>query len=168
MRLHTPVETLAASVYHAAHAGLLDYSYETVDDAAVFRLTSQERQAAREREARGEKVLPRKVITTRPAISQCVVRAMFPQLWGSTALGFGGIGGQAMTDAYSVVVEGPSGELAVYWSGRFAYLVDPKTQTPEQRAAFEHDLQSGRTASRKDAANRYGVGATADAEDVET
>lgn len=46
----------------------------------------------------------------------------FPQVWGSTALGFGGIGGQAMTSAYTtVVVEGAN--VAVYFSGRLAYVV---------------------------------------------
>lgn len=30
---------------------------------------------------------------------------VFPQTWGSTALGFGGYGGQAITEAYTTVVE---------------------------------------------------------------
>lgn len=30
---------------------------------------------------------------------------VFPQTWGSTALGFGGCGGQAITEAYTTVVE---------------------------------------------------------------
>lgn len=29
----------------------------------------------------------------------------FPQLWGSTALGFGQIGGDAMTNAYTTIIQ---------------------------------------------------------------
>ena len=61
-----------------------------VDHAAAARLSDEERKAARAREARGEKVLPRKVITRRPDVSQCEVVAMFCQTRDSTGLGFGG------------------------------------------------------------------------------
>jgi hypothetical protein len=49
----------------------------------------------------------------------------FPQLWGSTALGFGGIGGACMTTAQTVVVmtHDGVGKAAVYFGGRFAYLI---------------------------------------------
>lgn len=45
---------------------------------------------------------------------------MFPQTWGSTALGFGGIGGAAMTTGDVVVVfSGTS--ASVYFAGQHAY-----------------------------------------------
>lgn len=47
----------------------------------------------------------------------------FPQTWGSTALGFPGIGGQAITRAYTTVVIGPQGDACVYFNGRLAYHV---------------------------------------------
>ena len=62
-----------------------------------------------------------------------------------------------MTPAYTVVVEGPSGHLAVYWAGRFAYLIDPHNQTEMQREALREDLQRRITASRRDAVERYGA-----------
>ena len=47
----------------------------------------------------------------------------FNQTWGSTALGFGGIGGQALTQARTYVfiplVDGE--ECIVYFAGRYAY-----------------------------------------------
>jgi hypothetical protein len=50
---------------------------------------------------------------------------MFPQTWGSTALGFGGIGGQAITSAYVCVIESNLvGSYAVYFGGRLAYVID--------------------------------------------
>ena len=50
----------------------------------------------------------------------------FEQTWGSTALGFGGIGGQAMTTArtYVFIPIGINQKCFVYFAGRFAYAVD--------------------------------------------
>lgn len=46
----------------------------------------------------------------------------FDQTWGSTALGFGGIGGSAMTTARTYVLIPMDEEKAyVYFGGRFAY-----------------------------------------------
>ena len=46
----------------------------------------------------------------------------FPQTWGSTALGFGGIGGSAMTTAQTYVVT-VQGRVLVYFGSRFAYEI---------------------------------------------
>lgn len=51
----------------------------------------------------------------------------FPQTWGSTALGFGGIGGQAFTVAQTTICFEflNSKEIAsVYFGKRFAYKVE--------------------------------------------
>lgn len=50
----------------------------------------------------------------------------FEQTWGSTALGFGGIGGQAMTSAttYVFVPVTCNQKCFVYFAGRFAYAVN--------------------------------------------
>ena len=66
---------------------------------------------------------------------------VFPQTWSSTALGFGGCGGQAITEAYTTVVEmswdyinktddirglnlteSKDRIYAVFFDGRFAYM----------------------------------------------
>lgn len=55
---------------------------------------------------------------------------VFPQIWGSTALGFGGIGGQAMTSAYTTVVEDIySGYYGVFFGNRLAYIIKNPNQT---------------------------------------
>ncbi len=51
----------------------------------------------------------------------------FPQGWGSTALGFGGIGGAAITSADTTVVESLN-HCAVYFAGRLAYVVEAPNQ----------------------------------------
>ena len=50
----------------------------------------------------------------------------FEQTWGSTALGFGGIGGQVMTSArtYVFIPMGVNQKCFVYFAGKFAYAVD--------------------------------------------
>lgn len=59
---------------------------------------------------------------------------MFPQTWGSTTLGFGGIGGQAFTRAYTVVVEDLDANIySVFFGERLAYTV----QNPN-KLFFEH------------------------------
>jgi hypothetical protein len=51
---------------------------------------------------------------------------VFPQTWGSTALGFGGVGGCAMTSAYTTVVI-CGNQAAVYFGARLAYKVTNPT-----------------------------------------
>ena len=68
----------------------------------------------------------------------------FPQVWGSTALGFGGIGGQAMTTAYTTVIISEDC-AAVYFAGRLAY----KIQSPNEE--FMCDLQAHAMASKGEA-----------------
>ena len=63
----------------------------------------------------------------RPTEDECEVY-LFMQTLGSTALGFGGIGGQAITSAYTTVVLGPCRDAAVYFNGRLAYTVDRISQ----------------------------------------
>ena len=50
----------------------------------------------------------------------------FEQTWGSTALGFGGVGGQAITSAitYVFIPIVINQKCFVYFAGRFAYAVD--------------------------------------------
>lgn len=56
------------------------------------------------------------------------VCTMFLQTWGSTALGFGGMGGQALTSAYTIIVySNVTLTFCVYFGGRFAYSLDDKT-----------------------------------------
>lgn len=54
---------------------------------------------------------------------------IFPQIWGSTALGFGGIGGDKITTATTyVLIPMVDGEdCIVYFAGRFAYKVPYST-----------------------------------------
>ena len=90
---------------------------------------------------------------------------VFKQTWGSTALGFGGIGGSAMTDAYTTVVtvylsyrgstttntiEKNPEFHAVYFDGRLAYFIDD-----EPTKEFFNDLKDRNMVSVDKAWSRY-------------
>lgn len=61
----------------------------------------------------------------------------FPQWWGSTALGHGGMGGAAVTESQTTVVAMKGrGPAAVYFGGRLAYIV-----ADHRNARFEHDVR---------------------------
>lgn len=72
----------------------------------------------------------------------------FQQLWGSTALGFGGIGGDAMTTAYTTVIICEQ-NAAVFFAGRHCYSVDNVNE------AFMNDVNKRHMASLADAQKRY-------------
>lgn len=52
------------------------------------------------------------------------------QLWGSTACGWGGMGGAAMSYAYNFIIKQKyTGLLFVYWDGRLAYIMNSSDAT---------------------------------------
>lgn len=101
-----PVTDLHAALAHAAYEGFSPIEYED-RDWAHFQKTKEDRRVQKAR---------------RPSNHDIEVSAMFAQAWSSTALGFGGIGGQAITAAYTIVLQCGS-EFCVYFAGRFAYRV---------------------------------------------
>lgn len=78
----------------------------------------------------------------------------FTQLWGSTALGFGGCGGDMMTEAVTTIVEALSPEDKkprhyVFFGGRLAYAVS------EPNEQFFRDMENENMASVFYASERY-------------
>ena len=123
---NTPIETLANVLAHAKYEGFPRIEYEDRDWSIK------------------EKKLY--VTKTRHHSNDDIdVIAMFPQVWSSTALGFGGVGGQAITTAYTIVLESDYYGYAVYFGSRFAYNV--KRKASEQ---FYLDLQGRHMASVAD------------------
>lgn len=121
MQATSPVETLSCAVGHAAHCAFSEIHYQN-RDWEHYRATGEDRRVDCVRAHTPDDVQ---------------VAAMFVQTWGSTALGFGGIGGQAITPAYTVVVRSTQlDEYAVYFGGRFAYMI----QHPNS-VFFEHMSQ---------------------------
>lgn len=110
MHYGDPLNAMACALYSAIIKDLPDVEYI---HRSPQRLNEE-----------GEIVRPgvEEIRTRRPHQDRIEV-TQFPQVWPSTALGFGGIGGASMTTADTTIITGERDEAAVYFAGRFAYLV---------------------------------------------
>lgn len=134
MNIENPIQSLAAALAHAEYQAFEEMHYLDRDwdkfrkwrTTYFDKLSADEKRALYDQERKtgvpmgpADGVIER---SRRPSLHDIEVVAMFPQTWGSTALGFGGIGGAAMTPAYTVILRCGS-EHAVYFAGRHAYTV---------------------------------------------
>jgi hypothetical protein len=137
MNATNPIETLAGCMAHAAYEAFPEYKYQDRDwakhDKWRSTLTREEMKTA---------VAPADCFVEKSrkhSFYDLTVYSMFPQTWSSTALGFGGIGGQAITSAYVCIIESNLvGGYAVYFGGRLAYVID----RPNEK--FIEDIQRHR------------------------
>ena len=151
MNATNPIETLAGCMAHAAYEAFSEYKYKDRDwdkyrkwHDTVFNKLSQEekKQLYAEERRTGVRMGPADTIVEKSrkhSFYDLTVYSMFPQTWSSTALGFGGIGGQAITSAYVCIIESNLvGGYAVYFGGRLAYVIN----RPNEK--FIEDLQRHR------------------------
>ena len=134
--MENAVQTLHACLAHAGYVAFSDYHYTDRNWALydkwrseVFdKLSKDEKKKLYEEERRSNiSMAPAECLVDKVRKHtdyDMMVTAMFPQTWGSTALGFGGIGGQAITTAYVCAIESKlTGEYAVYFGGQLAYVI---------------------------------------------
>jgi len=125
--LNSPTSVIASAFYHAIHAQVFDpiarqsWDYEKVSKWRE----KQRRNGTYDPSAE----IPEEfhVINHIPQTDyDLYVHLMFPQTWGSTALGFGGMGGAAITSAYTIIISSnlSPNRYAVYFNGRYAYTLD--------------------------------------------
>ena len=108
MNLDNPIQSLAQALAHAQYEGFPEYEYQD-RDWEHYRSTKEDRRITKRAKHRP---------------SDLIVHTMFSQSWSSTALGFGGLGGQAITPAYTVIIESEHGlGFCVYFNGRLAYRI---------------------------------------------
>lgn len=107
-RINNPVQKLHDALAHARWAGLDTITYSD-RDWEHYRQTGEHREVVKSRSHASDEV---------------VVVGMFPQTWPSTALGFGGLGGAAVTTDYTVVLSSTHcSDYLVYFGGKFAYMI---------------------------------------------
>ena len=132
-----PIETLAGCMAHAAYEAFSEYRYKDRNwekyriwqDTVFNKLSQEEKKKLYDEERQtGVAMGPADCYvekTRKHSFYDLTVYSMFPQTWSSTALGFGGIGGQAFTSAYVCVIESNLvGGYAVYFGGRLAYVIE--------------------------------------------
>ncbi|MNR71312.1 hypothetical protein D3C71_19270 [compost metagenome] len=156
MRSSTALQTLHLALGAAIHRDLPQVHYEQRDWEAEGALRDR---VGREEFARLQaagQLPPARQRVRRPSEEEVEV-VMFPQTWGSTALGYGGIGGAAITSAYTVVVL--SQELAcVYFGGdHLAYTVPLGKLSDEQLQAWNTALARRQMENRREAVKAYGA-----------
>ena len=130
-----PLTDLHDAMAHAEYVGFSDIEYETRDWEEYRKTQKDVRISARRR----------------PTTRDLGAYAMFPQTWGSTALGHGGVGGSAMTTAYTIVLECyATQEFLVYFGGRFCYAVSRRSANIKTFAedCRNHGLESKRKSEK--------------------
>ena len=142
MRLGTPFEALHEAMAAAAHRDMSEITYEDRDWEAWRALSKEDQSSAMKNNA-----IPTVTRTRRPMVDELEV-IMFPQTWGSTALGYGGLGGAAMTPAYTIIVSYHSTTYCVYFGrGQLAYKLTWADMSPEGRENFLSDMAARNMAS---------------------
>lgn len=156
MRSSTALQTLHLALGAAIHRDLPQIQYEQRDWEAEHLLRER---VGREEFARLQaagQLPPARQRVRRPGEEEVDV-VMFPQTWGSTALGYGGIGGAAVTTAYTVVVQS-QGVACVYFGGdHLAYTVPVSELSTEQLQAWDAALAQRQMACRRSAVEAFGV-----------
>jgi hypothetical protein len=127
-----PITDLADCIAHAQYEGFSDIEYETRDWEEYRKTQKDIRIPARRR----------------PTTRDFGVYAMFPQTWGSTALGHGGMGGAAVTTAYTIVLECyATHEFLVYFGGQWCYTVSRRSANID---AFVEDCKNRCLVSKRE------------------
>jgi len=135
MRIGLPFDALHEAIAAATHRDFSEITYEDRDWDAYRGMNAQEQVAAMK-----SKTIPMVTKTRRPFSDELEI-IMFPQTWGSTALGYGGMGGAAITSAYTIIVCYKMTTYCVYFGcGRLAYRVTWADMTPSGRDNFLSDM----------------------------
>lgn len=128
MSLHNPVQVLANIYAHAMYfeeafpnIKYMDRNWEVWHSLSPEQKKQYQNVSPDDMDYCGPSIWTNKI--RRPRQDELTVVAFFPQIWGSTAMGFNGIGGAAITTAYTVVLN-YNGRYAVYFNDRFAYAVE--------------------------------------------
>lgn len=136
---------LQLALSHAKYVGFGDIEYEKIDFSALRNAESTDGLV----EARQGKIKAFR----QHEFHDIGVFAVFQQTWGNTALGHGGIGGSAITTAYTIVLESlRTGEYLVYFGGRFCYRVPLKS---ENLRVFIQDCHDHNLAGKSESGKYY-------------
>lgn len=141
MILNSPLDAVSNSIAAATFRDLPHIQYDAKDWVA-------------------SKVAGKDIITKkcrRPMPYEVEV-TMFAQTWGSTALGYGGIGGSAMTPAYTVIVEYYPNVCVYFGSGgQLAYSLNLNKLTQSQLDNYRRALNNRNMPDRRGAKIFFGL-----------
>jgi hypothetical protein len=129
----TPFDPLNEALAAACYKDLSPIEYETRDWSVWSKMTEKQKQEYIK--ANGRLNPPNKK-ETRLHMTDEVFVILFHQTWGSTALGYGGMGGASMTTAYTVIIHNKIEYCVYFGGGRLAYKFNMNTAPKEQNDMF--------------------------------
>jgi hypothetical protein len=95
--------------------------------------------------------------TKRRPIEDEVKVHMFPQSWGSTALGYGGMGGAKTTTTHTVIIEHRGWCCVYFGSSRLAYALNQYDLSARGVENFQNDIRNCTMASVNEYEARYKI-----------
>lgn len=134
MQLGSPFDALHHALSAAVMKDLPDITYQTRDWVAWRKLTQDQQNSALLTNS-----YPVILSTRRPQIDEVEI-VMFPQTWGSTSLGYGGIGGAAMTPAYTVIVTHHNHACVYFGCNKLAYALAFDQMSAAGLENFQQDM----------------------------
>jgi hypothetical protein len=151
MDLGSPFDALHSAMASAMHRDFASIEYEDRDWTEYSKMTREQQAEARKSGTMAPTI--KKIRRPNPWDLEVI---MFAQGWGSTALGYGGIGGQATTSAYTVIVNCRN-EYCVYFGsgGRLAYKIDAAKLTSKGRETLMNDIHSHNMPDCREFVGRY-------------
>lgn len=147
--MSNPITALHEALSAAVLRDLPECVYSERDWVKWHKMSQEERT-----EALKSNTAPTTTHLRRPYTTEVDV-IMFNQTWGSTALGYDGISGSAISDAYTVVVEFLGIYCVYFGCGRLAYKINPKMLTNESYKQFAIDLDSRNLPGKYERGMRY-------------
>ena len=149
MRIGLPFDALHEAIAAATHRDFSEITYEDRDWDAYRGMTASAQLAAMR-----NNTVPMVTKTRRPFSDELEI-IMFPQTWGSTATGYGGVGGAAMTAAYTIIISYMMTTYCVYFGcDRLAYRLNWADMSPAGRDNFFKDVAS-RTMAGCEGSEKY-------------
>ena len=149
MELGNPLSALCSAIGAAIHRDFSDITYESHDWTRWNRMT-----LLQQAEAMKNGTVPSEKKTRRPNEWDIEV-VMFPQTWGSTALGYDGIGGAAMTPAYTVIVMCHNEYCVYFGHDRLAYKIKLLQLTSTGMEKLLNDVHNQNMPSCSEFVGRY-------------
>lgn len=147
--MSNPISTLHEALSAAVLRDLPECVYNERDWVEWHKMSQEERT-----EALKNNTVPTTTHSRRPYTDEVNV-TLFNQGWGSTALGYDGIGGAALSEAYTVIVEF-NGVFCVYFGcGRLAYKIDIGKLTDVSYVEFCKDLDTRNMPGQHEMRKRY-------------
>lgn len=98
-----------------------DYNYEELHEDAVERILGYIKEKREENDNEFDRELENDMIGNLGRLEMYT----FPQVWSNTSLGWGGIAGQVICDAQTVVfLDRTYSIVCVYIGGKYAYMIE--------------------------------------------